>query len=559
MLSNALAPRPLLLLGIDGADFSVINELISRGLLPNFARLISGGLRAELISTTPAATLPAWTSLFTGVSPSEHGVIDMFVRDRQDYQLHASGGRMRKIKTNIELLDENGAKVAFLGFPGSFPPLQLQNGFCLSGFDAPFATADAKACWPSQDFVPAMRQWSYGAINELAGAGSNWAQTAAALIADLNKKTSIAMKLQKHANWDLFAIHLQAADTASHHFWHGFDRQSPRKVTQNTDVVAKVYQGIDSAIAKLIQNAPADARVLIASDHGFCGASTTAIHINRLLCKMGLMKFSENAAARGFIARSLRNLAGTVASKGVEKGIGRLSSPNSLNRLRALVRGEAIDFSRSWAFSDELDYAPGIWLHRAKSFSRGFVAEAAVPELSEQIASALLALRDAKGNKLVKRVFRRNEIHRGPFAENAPDLTLDLACPDGFRPSILPSSVPGDVVTTLTPAEYSRGKGSGMPGVHRHQGVFIAHGEGITAKQMPALDISAAAGLILALCQENIPHYYQQPPAYWSDYLPFASQKGSGETGSAAAKNINDNAGHSQIINQRLQAMGYLS
>lgn len=51
----------VMLFGIDGLTFHILNPLIERGLLPNFQRVRDGGVQGVLQSTTPPLTPPAWS------------------------------------------------------------------------------------------------------------------------------------------------------------------------------------------------------------------------------------------------------------------------------------------------------------------------------------------------------------------------------------------------------------------------------------------------------------------------------------------------------------------
>lgn len=71
--------------GVDGADWSLIDELIDDGRLPNIAALVQGGVVAEVESVSPPLAPVTWATLSTGVLPSRHGVMDFF--DRQNRQM----------------------------------------------------------------------------------------------------------------------------------------------------------------------------------------------------------------------------------------------------------------------------------------------------------------------------------------------------------------------------------------------------------------------------------------------------------------------------------------
>jgi hypothetical protein len=87
--------RPdLLILAIDGIDRDLLYGMLRRGELPRLARLLGGREGGEfphavlddrVLSVLPSSTMPAWTSLFTGLPPAEHGVAgnEFFVRERR--------------------------------------------------------------------------------------------------------------------------------------------------------------------------------------------------------------------------------------------------------------------------------------------------------------------------------------------------------------------------------------------------------------------------------------------------------------------------------------------
>ncbi len=51
-------------IGLDGGTFRVIDYLVGRGELPNFAEFLARGSRAKLNSTIPPLTPTAWSSFF---------------------------------------------------------------------------------------------------------------------------------------------------------------------------------------------------------------------------------------------------------------------------------------------------------------------------------------------------------------------------------------------------------------------------------------------------------------------------------------------------------------
>ncbi len=64
----------LLLLGLDGADWRYMDQLIARGDLPHLARLREAGVWGPLGTLQPTASPAIWTTMATGRSPQEHGI-----------------------------------------------------------------------------------------------------------------------------------------------------------------------------------------------------------------------------------------------------------------------------------------------------------------------------------------------------------------------------------------------------------------------------------------------------------------------------------------------------
>lgn len=66
----------VLIVGVDGADWQVLDLLRSQGELPNLAALIERGVSARLETLVPTYSSNIWTSYYTGVPPERHNIRD---------------------------------------------------------------------------------------------------------------------------------------------------------------------------------------------------------------------------------------------------------------------------------------------------------------------------------------------------------------------------------------------------------------------------------------------------------------------------------------------------
>jgi predicted AlkP superfamily phosphohydrolase/phosphomutase len=510
----------LVVIGLDGGDPLLLARLTRRGDVPNLAAIARRGLSAQLHSTVPPATLPAWTTFCCAAPPGHHGVVDMFAHPPGSYDLTPASGRLRRLPTFTGELAARGLRVVSLGVPGSYPP-DPRLALCISGFDAPGASRAAPAAIHPPSIRPELHRlggWRYAVVNEQRAGRGRLGDLARALVADLDDKERVVAWALAREPWDVLFLHLQAGDTAGHHLWHTFDEGSPRhRGCDLADALPSVYRRLDALVGHVLEATPG-ARVLVVSDHGMGGASDVAVHLNRALCELGLLRFSSGTrrgavrAAGAMVRRAVSLLSPDLL------GLALHLAPAALTtRLLALARTRAIAFGESAAFSDELDYAPSIWLNRTGRFARGFVDASRVPELRAQIRARLLALRHpGTGEPLIEAVHCREDAVAGPAGELAPDLLVVPAWPSGYRPSFLPSPGPGPVVRRLGADELSAARGSGMPGAHRPTGVLMAAGPGVPAGAAPALSLAEAGVLVYALAGERAPALPTTLSGYWA-------------------------------------------
>jgi len=68
----------LIMLGFDGATWSIINSLLEEGYLPNIRMIMEGGVYAKLLTPDPPYTPVIWTSIYTGAKQEKHGIKNFF-------------------------------------------------------------------------------------------------------------------------------------------------------------------------------------------------------------------------------------------------------------------------------------------------------------------------------------------------------------------------------------------------------------------------------------------------------------------------------------------------
>ncbi|MBT3217536.1 MAG: hypothetical protein HN348_00460 [Proteobacteria bacterium] len=72
-------------LGVDGADPTILKRMVEEGRMPAFAKLIDDGSFQLLGTSTPPQSPVAWSSFITGMDPGGHGIFDFVHRDPNNY------------------------------------------------------------------------------------------------------------------------------------------------------------------------------------------------------------------------------------------------------------------------------------------------------------------------------------------------------------------------------------------------------------------------------------------------------------------------------------------
>ena len=66
--------RKVVVIGVDGAEWTIINRLVSQNRLPALGVLLKEGAWGDLESIPPLVSPAIWTTIATGRSRSDHGI-----------------------------------------------------------------------------------------------------------------------------------------------------------------------------------------------------------------------------------------------------------------------------------------------------------------------------------------------------------------------------------------------------------------------------------------------------------------------------------------------------
>ncbi|HXY47761.1 MAG TPA: alkaline phosphatase family protein, partial [Thermoplasmata archaeon] len=132
--------RRVLVLGLDGGTFDLLDPLMEAGELPFLRSLAARGVRAPLRSVYPAKTIPAWYSFATGRDPGELGVFGFAEPTAEPGRSHLVRS-FRPMEAFWDRLSRLGVKVGVVNFP-------VLGGYPLHGFVLPGMLSEGATTYP---------------------------------------------------------------------------------------------------------------------------------------------------------------------------------------------------------------------------------------------------------------------------------------------------------------------------------------------------------------------------------------------------------------------------
>jgi predicted AlkP superfamily phosphohydrolase/phosphomutase len=478
--------RPALVLALDGASLEVIEPLARQGRLPHLSTLRAEGAAAPLPSTVPPMTFPAWSSFMTGLEPGGHGIFDFTQKLPGAYRVRFVHAGDRAGTSLFARVCRAGGRVLVLGMPATHPPERL-SGLLVAGFDAPVSTGSD----PSRASDPALYRSIAARVGpwmepDLVGGEDESAgheRARRTLLARIRRKTDFTLAALDALGErpELACIVFAESDTVAHHYWRDHDPQSPRHDPRASEArkhaLTDVYVALDAACGEIRARFGEDAACFVVSDHGTGGASRRVLHLNRHLADCGLLRRASGASHRlDGVARVARDAAVRTLPPRVAQWAFRRARGTAA-RWESTVRFAGNDWANTAAFSEETNTQPGVWINLAGREAAGSVAPADYERVRGDVIAALLDWKLPGGAPLVARARRREEVYAGPFTDRAPDVVVELALEGGYAHSLVPTPWNAPAVgslETLSDDALAGGRGKGMNGTHRPDGIFFA-------------------------------------------------------------------------------------
>ncbi len=454
-----MQPR-LIIAGLDGATWDVLDPLLEAGSLPTLAGLIGAGSKYTLLSTIPPISSAAWVTMVSGTNPGRHGVFDFRNLNLRRYDAHEeslANARSYTTPTIFDYLSQAGLSSVAYGVPMTYPPWPIK-GVMVAGYPTP----DHRRAYTYPPEIASRLGKLYMHSPDQIGASSP-AEQKNIYLRYMQQLTSNLLELAA-GKPDLLMFVNGATDGAQHRFFKFIAPDFPGVTDQQRaagrELLAEVMIAADRELGRLLGALADPVDVLVISDHGGMARPAQSFNINAWLANAGWLVRRDRAADSG--RRRAQAMAEWAKQRLPVTEWVKSRAPDGIKRRFTTLRAGLgnIDWSRTTAYRVKLSHPiEGIHLNLRGRQPEGAIAEADYAHTREQIVSAL-RLRPE-----VDWVRPREEVYSGPHLENAPDILVSL------QPAFDGGADLYEVVTPI-PAGWLQS----ISGYHTMSGILVASG-----------------------------------------------------------------------------------
>jgi len=359
----------VVVLGIDGVPYSLLNRFIDQGIMPNLASLAGKGTLTDMTATIPEISSTSWSTFMTGVNPGRHGIYGFMELQDGSYKWRFPNSSDLKSSTLWDIAGKNGKQSIVINVPSTYPAREL-NGILTAGF---VALDLKKATYPESAY-----EYLKGIGYRMDVDTRKAQESASALAEDIGQTFEIRKKAILHfldnKDWDLFVGVVTETDRLHHYLWAALNDTDHAQHTFFIDF----YKKIDGFIGELYSRTGDDIPFIIVSDHGFTTIKKE-IYLNVWLKEQGYLSFRKD-------------------------------KPESLEDMNPESRVFVLDPAR-------------FYIHLEGKYPHGSVTMSDYNTLRNKLKNELLSL-TFDGEKVIKSVYFKEELYNGDMFDRAPDLVV---------------------------------------------------------------------------------------------------------------------------------------
>jgi len=465
--------KKVIVVGIDGGSFNVLNQLVKDGIMPNLGRILKESVSCEM-DTYIDGPGQGWASFMTGKSPLKHGIFYWTLS-------HGVNSDSIEDKKLWEILSENGLKAGVINLSYTFPPKPI-NGFMVSGLGSGLEPASDVILSYPEDLIKEITSYCGGHIwgcSYPEGKKKDHEKLLRDIVKMNEYRTKACTYLLDKYDPDFFVVVFRGADLIQHAFWHYLDPAYPSYHEKGPiqNLISSYYNKLDQFIKEVWDRD--DAIKFIVSDHGF-GAIKTLVYVNEYLAQQGILHKNVNFKSK--VGNKYFYKFKATAKPLYDKFLVKYSFFRNLNKARKKNLNKinvAIDWQKTLAYMNGYG-TDGLY------FNRNSINGPDLESLKADLSTRLMNLKDINTDKAVfNRIYFKDEIRTEKLYDIVPDVIFEVN--EGFvtLPDIsLEKNEVFEAVDDAVGVQF-------WTGAHKKHGIFIAGGEEIKSdSQIESVRIS---------------------------------------------------------------------
>lgn len=356
----------LVIIGLDGVPYHLMDDLSNNGVMPNFKKLKDKGIFKKMESSIPEISSVSWSSIITGANPAEHGIFGFMDMIPGTYTLSFPNFNTIKAPTFWEKSNEPHV---ILNVPSTYPAKPM-NGFHAAGFVA----LDLENAVYPRDYIPKLEELNYRIDVDSEKGHQSKELFMKDLFTTLEARHTTAKHLWDDVNWQTFMYVITGTDRIGHFLWDAYENENHEFHQQ----FLNYFKRIDEILGEISNKMSDDDSLIMISDHGM-GLSETNVIVNAVLKKQGFLELAD-------------------------------AERQNHNHIKTNSKAFALDPGR-------------IYLNKEGKYPKGSVKKEDEEKILAELTTVFQNL-EKDGKKVIKKIFRKEDVYSGLLMDKAPDLIL---------------------------------------------------------------------------------------------------------------------------------------
>lgn len=454
-----------LVIGLDGANWGLIEEWLSAGKLQNIARLRKEGVHAVSKSEYPPVTCPNWKCYSTSKNPGELGVFWWERIDMSNEEITFPNSTSFQSAELWDYFADAGQSWFCLNMPTTYPIREISNGDIVAG--GPLCADDGYTIDSTlQKALEDKFDYRVRPARALTNAEDSQAEVHDILNLIETRFDVLEWYLEEKdpefAHVTIFLLNI-----LHHYFWRG-------------PPVRKAWELIDRRIGRLIET---DRNIVLMSDHG-CSSVDTVFHINQWLAREGYL--STTASVSTFLDRF--NITKERVSKLTEVFNARTLARRAPDSIKNLFPQEGEGAKRG-AKSSIVNWEGSIAL--ASGQGPLYLSPNCTDDDIEELLDDLSSLETPTGQPVATKILTKDEVYSGRNMNIAPEILLEQA------PGIHIADGIGHQSVFTAPSRWSA--------ENDRDGLFLSWGPDVSSGELEDISIKDIAPTILYMNELAVP------------------------------------------------------